>query len=324
MSARSSITWLPGSALASTSAIFRTCSERGIALAMVNLGGGFPARYVRKTPRLESYGRAIFRSLRKHFGNAVPSTIIEPGRGLVGNAGIIEAEVVLVARRSPEDEMRWVYLDIGKFHGLAETIDESICYPIRTARDRDATAPCIVAGPTCDSLRQARARPTETLRLAVDCADEIAPAVIELVERAANLGTLSVEDHNLLFWGIHVLAAARQRELFQPLIRLIRECPDDALEEVLEDAICDTLPRIIISVFDGDADTLIGACADSKVEGGVRWAMIGALARLTFDGSVARETTLAFLALLSQLKQKSLEYQGGTPKSLHYRAGAAA
>ena len=66
---------------------------------MVNLGGGFPARYVRKTPRLETYGRAIFRALRKHFGNAVPETIVEPGRGLVGNAGIIEAEVVLIAKR---------------------------------------------------------------------------------------------------------------------------------------------------------------------------------------------------------------------------------
>ena len=40
-------------ALASTAAIFRTCAERGITLAMVNLGGGFPARYVRKTPKLE-------------------------------------------------------------------------------------------------------------------------------------------------------------------------------------------------------------------------------------------------------------------------------
>ena len=49
---------------------------------MVNLGGGFPARYVRKTPKLESYGKAIFRSLRKHFGNALPETIVEPGRGL--------------------------------------------------------------------------------------------------------------------------------------------------------------------------------------------------------------------------------------------------
>ncbi len=101
---------------------------------MVNLGGGFPARYVRKTPKLESYGKAIFRALRRHFGNAIPETIVEPGRGLVGNAGVIEAEVVLIAKRSPEDEVRWVYLDIGKFHGLAETIDESIRYPIRTTQ----------------------------------------------------------------------------------------------------------------------------------------------------------------------------------------------
>jgi ornithine decarboxylase len=139
-------------ALASTAAIFRACAERGITLSMVNLGGGFPARYVRKTPKLESYGKAIFRALRKHFGNAIPETIVEPGRGLVGNAGMIEAEVVLIAKRSPEDELRWVYLDIGKFHGLAETIDESIRYPIRTAKDRDETAPCIIAGPTCDSV----------------------------------------------------------------------------------------------------------------------------------------------------------------------------
>jgi ornithine decarboxylase len=139
-------------ALASAAAIFRTCAERGIMLSMVNLGGGFPAKYVRKTPKLESYGKAIFRALRRHFGNSIPETIVEPGRGLVGNAGLIEAEVVLIAKRSPEDELRWVYLDIGKFHGLAETIDESIRYPIKTTKDRDEMAPCIIAGPTCDSV----------------------------------------------------------------------------------------------------------------------------------------------------------------------------
>ena len=139
-------------ALASTAAIFRGCAERGMSLSLVNLGGGFPAKYLRKTPKLESYGKAIFRALRKHFGNAIPETIIEPGRGLVGNAGVIEAEVVLIAKRSPEDEVRWVYLDIGKFHGLAETIDELIRYPIRTPKDRDEMAPCIIAGPTCDSV----------------------------------------------------------------------------------------------------------------------------------------------------------------------------
>ena len=139
-------------ALASTAAVFRTCAERGINLSMVNLGGGFPAKYIRKTPKLESYGKAIFKALRRHFGNQIPNTIIEPGRGMVGNAGMIEAEVVLIAKRNREDDLRWVYLDIGKFHGLAETIDESIRYPIKTTKDRDETGPCVVAGPTCNSV----------------------------------------------------------------------------------------------------------------------------------------------------------------------------
>src|SRR5467141_985626 len=121
-------------ALASTAAIFRACAERGISLAMVNLGGGFPARYVREVPAVKAYGNSIFRALRKHFGNAIPETIIEPGRGMVGNAGIIEAEVVLVSKKSEADKVRWVYLDIGKFGGLAETMEEWIGYRIRTSR----------------------------------------------------------------------------------------------------------------------------------------------------------------------------------------------
>ncbi len=140
-------------ALGATAAVFRACAERGIALSMVNLGGGFPTRYVRKTPKLESYGKSIFRALRKHFGNAIPETIIEPGRGMVGNAGMIEAEVVLISKKSAAaDEVRWVYLDIGKFHGLAETQDEMIRYPIRTDKDGGEKSPCIIAGPTCDSV----------------------------------------------------------------------------------------------------------------------------------------------------------------------------
>jgi ornithine decarboxylase len=139
-------------ALASASAIFRECAERGIHLSMVNLGGGFPTKYLKSVPAVEAYGESIFRALSKHFVNRLPETIIEPGRGMVGNAGIIEAEVVLVSKKSrDEDELRWVYLDIGKFGGLAETMDESIRYPIKTERDGDKLVPCVLAGPTCDS-----------------------------------------------------------------------------------------------------------------------------------------------------------------------------
>jgi ornithine decarboxylase len=139
-------------ALKSAAAIFRACADRGIQLAMVNLGGGFPTKYLKEVPSVKAYGNSIFRALRKHFGNAIPETIIEPGRGMVGNAGIIEAEVVLVSRKSANDNIRWVYLDIGKFGGLAETMDESIRYPIRTRHDGGEAGPCVVAGPTCDSM----------------------------------------------------------------------------------------------------------------------------------------------------------------------------
>ncbi len=138
-------------ALASAAGIFRECATRGINLSMVNLGGGFPTRYLKDIPGVPRYGDAIFRALSKHFGNQLPETIIEPGRGMVGNAGIIEAEVVLISKKSDDDTARWVYLDIGKFGGLAETMDEAIRYPIRTGHDGTEMGPCVLAGPTCDS-----------------------------------------------------------------------------------------------------------------------------------------------------------------------------
>jgi len=140
-------------ALAASARIFREMAERGIALSMVNLGGGFPARYLKDVPGVPRYGEAILRALAEHFGNRIPQTIIEPGRGMVGDAGVIEAEVVLISKKSDaEDEIRWVYLDIGKFNGLAETMDEAIRYPIRTDKDHDRMSPCVLAGPTCDSV----------------------------------------------------------------------------------------------------------------------------------------------------------------------------
>jgi ornithine decarboxylase len=160
-------------ALKAAGAIFRACAERGITLSMVNLGGGFPTRYCEDVPPVVNYGRSIFRALRKHFGNRIPETIIEPGRGMVGNAGVIEAEVVLVARKSARDAVRWVYLDIGKFGGLAETMDESIRYPVRTPRDGDPTAPCVLAGPTCDSMDVLYERKPYDLPVSLEIGDKV-------------------------------------------------------------------------------------------------------------------------------------------------------
>lgn len=160
-------------ALADASMVFRALAERGIQLSMVNMGGGFPTKYLKDVPKVDAYAQAIFGALRRHFGNRLPETIIEPGRGMVGDAGVIKAEVVLISRKSDEDNVRWVYLDIGKFGGLAETMDESIRYPIRTPRDGDAVAPCVLAGPTCDSADVLYERTPYPLPISLEIGDEV-------------------------------------------------------------------------------------------------------------------------------------------------------
>src|SRR6266852_5733386 len=160
-------------ALASAAAVFRECGERGLNLTMVNLGGGFPTKYLKNVPTVKTYGSSIFRALRRHFGNRIPETIIEPGRGMVGNAGVIEAEVVLVSKKSENDDVRWVYLDIGKFGGLAETMDESIRYPIRTPHDGDDLAPCVLAGPTCDSADVMYEKQPYALPVSLEIGDKV-------------------------------------------------------------------------------------------------------------------------------------------------------
>ncbi len=159
-------------ALADAGAVFRAASERGMHLSMLNLGGGFPTRYLKDVPAAHEYGRAIFRGLRRHFGNRIPETIIEPGRGMVGDAGVLKAEVVLISKKSREDDFRWVYLDVGKFGGLAETMDEAIRYPIVTPR-AGARGPCVVAGPTCDSADVLYERTPYELPLSLTIGDEV-------------------------------------------------------------------------------------------------------------------------------------------------------
>jgi ornithine decarboxylase len=138
-------------ALGQVSEMFFALAEDGIDLRMVNLGGGFPAQYRGEIRTIEAYCEAVTRALVRHFGNRMPEVIIEPGRSMVADAGVLQSEVVLISRKSANDRKRWVYLDVGKFSGLAETMDESIKYRLRTGRDGTRVGPVVLAGPTCDS-----------------------------------------------------------------------------------------------------------------------------------------------------------------------------
>jgi ornithine decarboxylase len=131
--------------------VFRSVGARGIRLQSINLGGGFPAHYTSAIPPIKAYGNAIARSLDRHFRRDRPQILVEPGRYLVADAGVIQAEVVLISRKSYRDDARWVYLDCGKFGGLAETMDEAIKYRFRVPGRFGRPTRVILAGPTCDS-----------------------------------------------------------------------------------------------------------------------------------------------------------------------------
>jgi ornithine decarboxylase len=66
---------------------------------------------------------------------------------------VLVSEVVLISRKSRTDLNRWVYLDVGLFQGLMETMGESIKYPIYMEKLEGSpqTGTVVLAGPTCDS-----------------------------------------------------------------------------------------------------------------------------------------------------------------------------
>jgi uncharacterized protein len=145
-------------------------------------------------------------------------------------------------------------------------------------------------------LEAAEYRPDAALRRAVVHADGIAPAVIALVEKAAEGIYLFPKQQRLFFWGIHVLAAARHTTLYQPLLRLLHLGRAEYLDDLFDDALTGTLPRVLISIFDGDAAPLFELCALKSADEYLRWGLFEAIARLTFDGAIPRPTTVEFLS----------------------------
>ena len=127
--------------------------EEDVELKMINMGGGFPANYISEVNPITTYAEEILRYLHDDYGDELPEIILEPGRSLVGESGVLVSEVVLISRKSRTDLNRWVYLDVGLFQGLMETMGESIKYPIYMEKleGNPPTGTVVLAGPTCDS-----------------------------------------------------------------------------------------------------------------------------------------------------------------------------
>ncbi len=132
--------------------IFARLKTEGVPLRMINIGGGFPAHYLSHTNPVEVYGQEIHRYLNAKFEEDIPEIIMEPGRSLVGDSGVLVSEVIMVSQKSSVDVEKWVFIDAGKYNGLIETSGESIRYPLYCELPGELSEEFIIAGPTCDSV----------------------------------------------------------------------------------------------------------------------------------------------------------------------------
>lgn len=160
-------------AIGKVAMLFTDLSQAGVQVRMINLGGGFPTRYRDEVPAIGDFAAAISHALTRHFGNDLSEILVEPGRYMVGDAGVVCAEVVLTSRKGGNDPVRWVYLDIGRFGGLAETEGEAVKYQITTDHDGKPDGPVIIAGPSCDSVDTLYERSGYRLPLALEGGDRV-------------------------------------------------------------------------------------------------------------------------------------------------------
>ncbi len=121
---------------------------------MLNLSGGFPARYVEPIPSLEQIAATIQLAMDELLPYTPPTLGAEPGRYLVAESAVMVATVLGREVRAGEN---WLYVDVGAYHGLIETHQTANAwrFPLWTSRPDHAIAPqepFTVTGPTCDSF----------------------------------------------------------------------------------------------------------------------------------------------------------------------------
>lgn len=122
-----------------------TLETSGISISYLNLGGGLGITYDQESPPHPSeYGKAIMETL----GQAPFTLILEPGRVIAGNAGILVTRVLYT--KSGEDKF-FVIVD-SAMNDLARPSLYGAYHAVEpVVRDRKETIEADVVGPICES-----------------------------------------------------------------------------------------------------------------------------------------------------------------------------
>ena len=120
----------------------------GVELKLLNIGGGFPAYHGNDVPSVETIYGTVFKGITELFP---PNLALEaePGRSLVADAGVLIGSVQGKAQRDGEN---WLYLDIGVFNGLMESVGKIPYEFTPLVNHGNDYVKWTLAGPSCDSF----------------------------------------------------------------------------------------------------------------------------------------------------------------------------
>ena len=134
------------SALNKAKDLWDRAEKAGIRLSLLNIGGGYPIRYTKDVVGISAIDKNINRLIYEKFPRKM-RVLIEPGRAVVGDAGIFVTQVIGKATRGDEE---WLSLDVGVFNGLMESVG-GIKYSYIVEGSKEIKK-WTLAGPSCDSF----------------------------------------------------------------------------------------------------------------------------------------------------------------------------
>jgi len=134
-------------ALNMAAAVIEEARSRGHAIKILDIGGGFPARYDRHVKPFSALARKINAEIDRLFPKDI-EILAEPGRFLVATAATAVARVIGKALR---DGKTCYYIDDSVYHTYSGIIFDHCRYHVKAFK-KGKTEICAVFGQTCDGL----------------------------------------------------------------------------------------------------------------------------------------------------------------------------
>ena len=128
-------------------AVMRESGSRGHELKILDIGGGFPARYNRHVKPFSALAKKINAEIDRLFPKDI-EILAEPGRFLVATAATSIATIIGKAVR---DGKPCYYIDDSVYHTFSGIIFDHCQYHLKAFK-KGKTEICAVFGQTCDAL----------------------------------------------------------------------------------------------------------------------------------------------------------------------------